>query len=227
MADVTEGWKPSCYNFYRFWGGGATLRSSQFFLKGALAATLVAAVSVSYAASDGTKGKFSSGTVDITLAVKDNIKVSGLKDIKVDRKQSGQKFQYGLTGVCVSSQTGVDYHINAASSNSWAGGFYHLKPQGVSAGPTNQIPYSLYYTVMTPTNSLNEADVITLTNSDSLSDKPGASLGGTGFSSLQDQGFNCNGTYNGTLWVKVDDNAIQGAQRDDYKDTVTVTVTPV
>ncbi len=156
-----------------------------------------------FAASDGTLGFTSQGSVDITLGVGDRVQISGLDDITLGQ-WSGSGALTGDEELCVYSSTSkYDITISGLhASNSFA----------LSAGGSTALPYTVSW-ADDPNDATNGFRNVT----------EGTHLtGNVGDSSY----YTCNGNTNATLRIHITEANLQAAAAGNYSDTLTINVAP-
>ncbi len=169
-----------------------------------IATCLLALGSVStYAASDGTLGLSSQGSVDITLGVGDRVQISGLNDITLGQ-WSGTGALTGDEELCVYSSTSK-YRITISGANA-------SNTFALSAGGSTTIPYSVSW-ADDPADATNGNRGVT----------EGSPLTGN----VGDPNYyTCNGSINATLSISITEANLQAAAAGNYSDTLTINVSP-
>ena len=169
-----------------------------------IATCLLALGSVStYAASDGTLGFTSQGSVDITLGVGDRVQISGLNDIALGQ-WSGTGALTGDEELCVYSSTSkYQITVSGNASNTFA----------LSAGGSTTIPYSVSW--LDDPNDATNANYRGVTEGSPLT-------GNVGDSNY----YTCNGAINATLRIYISEANLQAAAAGNYSDTLTINVSP-
>ncbi len=120
--------------------------------KGLLIGGVAAAVaSGAYAATDGTAGFTSTGTVDINLQVNDEVRISNMIDIPLGIFAGADAT--GSTGACIYRNSAATYQITA-TGDGVANAFT------LADGP-NSVPYSVSYTDNTATSSVTSGVALT------------------------------------------------------------------
>ncbi|MEO1576247.1 MAG: hypothetical protein AAFU65_14975 [Pseudomonadota bacterium] len=112
-----------------------TIQSRQLFKSVLLAAAFVGLGSTALAATDGAVGFNSTGTVDITLQVNDEVRISNLTDINLGVFAGADAI--GSTDACVYRNGTGFYRITASGSG--AGGAFSL------TDGTNSVGYSVEF----------------------------------------------------------------------------------
>lgn len=159
-----------------------------------------------WAATDGTVGATSSGTVDVLLVIPSLIQVVVEGDVDLGTfDPTAAADETGAIGACVRTNGATTYDITATSANDNAGVFR------MSDGGTNFIEYTFNW------------DGVTLT-SGTLNDN-----GGTGFARDNvGPGFStCTAAGNNKIDVVVPEANMLGAEAGSYQDTVTLLVAPI
>ncbi len=178
------------------------------FLALVTAAAVATGSCAALAATQGTPGATSTGTIGITLTIPHQVRITGLTDLALTYTATGN-----ITGsktFCVNDNLdagGRGYFITASSANG-SGSDFRL----TASGPLYLI-YDLDYDDDTDAGtggaSLNNA-VITTTEFDS--------------GSATDMGASCS-TPNASILVTITEAAHQAAQAGSYSDTLTLLVT--
>jgi hypothetical protein len=156
-----------------------------------------------YAASDGTLGLTSQGSVDITVGVGDRVQISGLDDIALGQ-WSGSGNLTGDEELCVYSSTSK-YEVTISglhASNSFA----------LSAGGTTTLPYTV--------NWADDPGDATYGNRGVTEGTP--LTGNVG----NNTHYTCGGATNATLRVYITEANLQAAVAGNYSDTLTINVSP-
>ena len=159
-----------------------------------------------WAASDGTVGATSSGTVDVLLVIPSLIQVVVEGDVDLGTfDPTAAADETGAIGACVRTNGATTYDITATSANDNAGAFR------MSDGGTNFIEYTFNWDGVPLTSG-------TLNNN-----------GGTGFARDNvGPGFStCTAAGNGKIDVVVPEANMLGAEVGSYQDTVTLLVAPI
>lgn len=159
-----------------------------------------------WAATDGTVGATSSGSVDVLLVIPSLIQVvvEGNVDLGIFDPAAAAD-ETGATGACVRTNGATTYDITATSANDAAGVFR------MSDGGTNFIAYTFNWGGVALTSGV-------------LNDNGGAGFNrdnaGPGFTT-------CTATGNGKIDVVVPEANMLGAEAGSYQDTVTLLVAPI
>lgn len=173
---------------------------SKVFLTGFLCPTLV------FAATQGTLGTTSSGTVGVSITIPSLVQISGLSDITLGSTSTFPAT--GSTTACVysnvSSPSG-SYFVTASSLNTAATNF-RVKDSG-----TNFIVYSAFW---------NNTSAATQTTALTSGTKTTQQTGGSATS------VTCGGSANANFNISFSASQVQGAAAATYTDTVTVLITP-
>lgn len=163
----------------------------------ALAATLTLATGMATAATDGSLASTSSGTSVITMTKQDAVQISGIDDINLGIRGNLSATEVGSDSLCVFSSTGA-YSIVVTSSN----GSFEL----MDSNNTTAIPYSVDWIVAsTRAVSYNTPLAGLIGNSTAV---------------------DCEGNTNATFQVSVEAADFNSAEPGDYRDTLTLLVTP-
>lgn len=165
----------------------------------ALSLAVAAFAGTGHAATQGSLGATSTGSVVINATVPNLARISRLDDINLGT-WSGADLN-GSDQFCVFSST-RSYTITATSSNGTAA-LFRLKDGG-----TNYIPYTVTWTDSAPTS-------LPLLNA----------IASTPFATNATS-TNCGGADNTTVTVNVPSAAIGAAPAGAYSDTLTLLVTP-
>lgn len=161
--------------------------------------------SFSFAATQGTLGTTSTGTVGVSITIPALVQISSLSDIAL-----GTPSSYPATGnttACIYSNLvspAGGYYVTATSLNASAGAF-----RVVNSG--NFITYSAYW---------NNTSAATQTTALTSGTKTAVQTGGSATS------VTCGGTPNANFNVSFSATQIQAASPASYTDTVTVLITP-
>ncbi|MFO0989289.1 MAG: hypothetical protein U1F37_18320 [Alphaproteobacteria bacterium] len=164
-----------------------------------LAALLGAAPAL--AATQGTVGSTSTGSVTINATVPNLVRITNLDDINLGT-WSGSGDMTGSDNVCVWSTT-RKYNITATGSGA-AGAFT------LSDGGTNTVAYSVQWAQTSGASTgtaLTSGTALTAQNTSTTS-------------------TTCSGGSNSTLIVKILDAALQAAPAASYSGTLTLVVAP-
>ncbi|WP_133139417.1 hypothetical protein [Legionella genomosp. 1] len=159
-----------------------------------------------FAATDGTLGTTSTGTVNVSITIPALVQISGLADIAL-----GTPVAFPVTGnttACIYSNVASplgSYFVTATSNNASAGAFR------VNDGGTNFITYSAYW------NNTSAATQTTLLTSGT---KTAQQTGGNAVS------LTCGGTPNANFNISFSAAQVAGAPAATYTDTVTLLITP-
>ena len=149
------------------------------------------------AATQGTLGDTSTGTVEITLNLGSAVRISGLADIELDAEQGADAV--GATDICIFHSGGINYQLNALGS-----------------GTANA------FELTTPDNSV--AYAVTLTDRDGSNPlTPGVPYTASLATSGDDPDCSVNGP-NARLLVSIDQAATASAPRGIYTGTLTLIV---
>jgi len=171
-------------------------------IQAAAAAASLAVVSfagTAHAATQGSLGATSTGSVDINAVIPNLAQISRLDDINLG-SWSGADLN-GADQFCVFSST-RSYTITATSANG-TGATFRLKDAG-----TNFIAYNVSWTDSTP--------AVTALSSGSASAAQATSA----------TSVNCGGADNTTVTVNVPSANISSVPAGNYSDTLTLLVTP-
>ena len=165
-----------------------------------VAALAAFAANNAYAATQGTLGATSQGTLDITLTINNLVQISALDDIALGA-YTGVANMTGVDDLCVYSNNG-GYDITATGDG--AGGAFEL------TGGSANIPYTVAWatTAGATTGTSLTAGVVL------------ANQGGT-FTTPD-----CGGADNATVIVTVDDVDLASAPADSYTGVLTLLVAP-
>lgn len=178
-------------------------------MRSAMSRTIVIATAIlassaiaAWAATQGTPGSTSSGTVDVKADKLSAVRISGLNDIEFAASATTPAAQ--ADPVCVFSNPGR-YLVNVSSANASATSF-RLKDSG-----TNYIGYRVtWYNAATGG-----------TGTDLGSGTTSAAIAGADQTSP-----NCGGANTARIQVLLDDTSFLAAPAGVYSDTLTVIVTP-
>ncbi len=164
----------------------------------ALGGALVAVTTGAYAASDGTLGATSTGTIDISLTVNGAVKISNLDDITLPAF-SGADVSDTQTACVYSNSTGGGYTLTATAT----GASFDLSGTGGS------IPYAVEYD--------DGSGYVSLTH--------GSTANMTGASATDDD---CGGSgSNATVQVSVAAADASAVPQGGYTSTLTLVVAPI
>lgn len=166
----------------------------------AVAALAAFAASNAFAATQGTLGATSQGTLDITLTINALVQISALDDIPLGAYTGGGDMT-GDDDLCVYSNNG-GYDITA-TGNGAAGAFELI-------GGSANIPYTVAWATTAGAG----------TGTSLIAGVTLANQGGT-FTTP-----NCNGADNAQVIVTVDDVALASAPADNYTGVLTLLVAP-
>lgn len=166
----------------------------------AVAAFATFAASNAFAATQGTLGATSQGTLDITLTIDPLVQISALDDIALGTYTGGGDMT-GADDLCVYSNNG-GYDITATGNG--AGQAFEL------IGGSANIPYTVEWAT-----TAGAATGTSLTSGVTL-----AGQGGT-FTTP-----NCNGADNARVIVTVDSTTLAAAPADSYTGVLTLLVAP-
>jgi spore coat protein U-like protein len=154
-----------------------------------------------YAASNGSKGNTSTGTIQILIAKGNAVKISNLDDIDLGYWTSGA-VQDRTETLCVYSSTGT-YRITASSSNP-SGTTFRLKSGSA------YIPYSFSWK-----DTVGGGGFTTLSHNVVVSGQAGRKTND-----------NCSTGDNATIRIRIATNDIKTAASGSYRDRVTLLVAP-
>jgi hypothetical protein len=182
-----------------------------------IAATVFCA-SAAFAATQGTLGVTSTGTVDITIPIGNVVQISGLVDFNVGIWSPGDPDVALAQDVCVyANNTGGDYLVTTTSLNEGGTGFYRLFD-----GATGYVPYQVGWTDAPGSNFAG-----------STAEGPGTPFNAPGDPSVnQDNGSTTDPTCAGgtaptaTLSVQILAADLGAAPDGMYGDTLTIVVQP-
>jgi hypothetical protein len=166
----------------------------------AVAAVATFAASSAFAATQGTLGATSQGTLDITLTIDELVQISALDDIALGNYTGGANMT-GVDDLCVYSNIG-GYQITATGNG--AGSAFHL----IGAGAT--IPYTVEWA-----DSAGAGAGEPMTSGTVLTNQSGT------FTTP-----NCNGGNNARVTVTVNSTDLAAAPAQDYTGVLTLMVAP-
>lgn len=159
-----------------------------------------------FAATQGTLGTTSTGTVGVSLTIPALVQITGLSDIVLGSVSSFPAT--GNTTACVYSNVvspAGSYFVTASSANVLAGAFR------VNDGGTNFITYSAYW---------NNASAATQTTALTSGTKTAQQTGGSALL------LNCGGGSNANFNISFSAVQAQAAPPGAYTDTVTIVISP-
>ena len=172
--------------------------------KGIVAGGLAVAAASSFAATDGFTGFTSTGTLDITLNVTDEVRISNLQDI--DLGTFGGTDASGFSPACVYRNATGNYQITASGDG--AASAFELSDL---LGGTATVPYSVTWDDGSASGAQSLASGVALT-------------GLTGADTSSDT---CGTTgNNGTVVVTVTAASAAALPAGDYAGTLTLVVAP-
>lgn len=160
----------------------------------------LAILAVGYAATQGTLGPTSTGTVTISLTVPQLVRISGLSDIALGTV-NGPFPVAGNTTACIYSNNSGNYAVTV-TGNGTASAF-------TVAGPAS---YALPYTASWTSN----AGTAPLTTNVKLDGQTGAST----------TSVNCSGVNNATFAVSFAETDIAAAPAGGYTGIATIVISP-
>lgn len=171
-------------------------------IKGILVASALATTGAAIAATDGTLGLTSTGTVNITVSTGDQIQISGMVDI-VGGHVVGSDF-VGTTPVCI-YKNGADNTFRINADSNFAGGGFNL----ADGGGANPVAYTVnYFDGAGNTTAMVENTDVAVDNAN-------------------DQATDCSsGNAAQTFTITAADAALQAVPAGTYTDTLTILVTP-
>lgn len=162
----------------------------------------------SYAASDGTLGTTSSGTVDVTMTIASLVQISKLSDIALGAITDTSASEAGSTQACIyTNVSGGTYTITATSSHPSSGDFR------VNDGGSNYVTYTAQWS-----DQQDGSGSVALTSGAVLA----ASQENASTTSLD-----CDGGSNARFSVTFPAGNLFAAVPGTYTDTVTLLVAPV
>lgn len=159
-----------------------------------------------FAATDGTLGTTSTGTVGVSITIPALVQISGLSDITLGSISTFPAT--GNTTACIYSNVASpagSYFVTASSANALTTSF-RVKGTG-----TNYIVYNAFW---------NNTSAATPTTALSSGTKTAQQTGGNAIS------LTCGGTPNANFNVNFSSAQVAGASADTYTDTVTLLITP-
>ncbi len=182
-----------------------------FQKRGALLACVTALASisapfVSTAATQGTAGSTSTGTMNVQLTKGDAVRISDLQDISFAAGLGVPGRQ--IDDICIYSTTG-SYTVTASSNGNGSGG-----PQFrmINATATEHVRYYVEYRDDTFSQNgdslIHNIQSATYNNADQLSD-------------------NCSGGVNSRVIIEIDGPTLTAATPDTYSDVLTLLVQPI
>ena len=169
----------------------------------ALGGVLAAAATGSFAATQGTTGFTSTGTVDIDLTVADEVRIFDLVDITLPF--TGADVQ-GTSAACIYRNSGTTYTVTASGSGT--AGAFTLEDFPL----TNTVPYT-----------------VTWDDDGAGPGTPTAMTTGTALPADNAQGSptTCASGPNATIEVEVLATDVVGLPADTYSGTLTLVVAPI
>ncbi len=165
-----------------------------------------------YAATQGSLGTTSTGTVDITLEIPAQVRITALNDIELTPTVLTSDVT-GSTTACIysaSTVTSGGYQVTATSDNNGGGGSFFVKEQGAG---TETIEYTATW------HDGGSASPSSMTEGSPLTGQENADTVST----------NCSGTgpsTNATFEIKFLSADLTTASVATYEDTVTLVVAP-
>lgn len=162
--------------------------------------------SLAFAATQGTLGTTSTGTVNISITIPSLVQITGLNDIALGSTSSFPAT--GNTTACIYSNVASplgSYYVTATSQNT-SGTDFRVKDSG-----TDYIGYSAYW------NNSSAASQTTVLTSGT---KTTQQLGGNSTS------LTCSGTPNANFNISLTSTQVAGAPAATYTDTATLIVSP-
>lgn len=161
-----------------------------------------------FAATQGTLGATSSGTVGVSITLSSLVQITGLTDITLGTVSTFPAT--GNTTACVYSNVASPlgaYFVTATSANASAGAFRVSD----GAGTPKFITYSAFWN-----NAAAAAQTTTLTSGTKTAQQTGGSA----------VSLTCGGTPNANFNLSFSAAQVQGAAAATYTDTVTLLITP-
>lgn len=179
-------------------------------LKIAAIISLASVFTTGWAATQGTTGTTSTGTVLVSIVIPSIVRITGLSDIAIGTPSDLTTSATGLTTACIYSNqraTPGGYAITATSLNSAGAGLFSAKNTATTS--------TLNYTATWASNNTN-ASPTTLTSGTKLTGQLNASSIST----------TCSGGSNATFAVSFAAASMQSAPDGTYTDTVTLVISP-
>lgn len=161
---------------------------------------------LAFAATQGTLGTSSTGTVNVSITIPALVQITGLSDITLGSTSSFPAT--GNTTACIYSNVASplgSYYVTAASQNT-SGTDFRVKDSG-----TNFIAYSAYW---------NNTSAATQTTALTSGTKTAQQTGGSAVS------LTCGGSSNANFNISFSASEVQGAPAATYTDVVTILITP-
>ena len=162
--------------------------------------------SLIFAATDGSLGTTSTGTVVVSITIPALVQITGLSDITLG---SASTFPVtGNTTACIYSNVASplgSYYVTASSLNT-SGADFRVKDSGM-----NYITYSAYW---------HNTSAATQTTALTSGTKTAQQTGGSAIS------LTCGGGANANFNINFSETQVQAAPAATYTDTVTLLITP-
>lgn len=159
-----------------------------------------------FAATSGSLGTTSTGTLSVSITIPSLVQISGVSDIALGTPSSFPAT--GNTTLCIYSNVSSplgSYYVTASSANENSGSF-RVKDSG-----SNYIVYSAYW---------NNSSAASQTTALTSSTKTAQQTGGNAVS------LTCGGSANANFNISFSASQVAGVAAASYADTVTLLVTP-
>jgi len=159
-----------------------------------------------FAASPGTLGTTSTGTVNISITIPALVQITNLSDITLGSTSSFPAS--GNTTACIYSNVASplgSYYVTASSVNT-SGSDFRVKDSG-----TDYIIYSAYWN-----NTSSPSQTTTLTSGTKTAQQTGGSA----------VSLSCSGSSNANFNINFTAAQVQGAPAASYSDVVTIVISP-
>lgn len=168
--------------------------------------TVLALPTLVFAATQGTLGTTSTGTVNVSITIPALVQITGLSDITLGSTSSFPAT--GNTTACIYSNVASplgSYFVTATSQNT-SGADFRVKDSG-----TNYIVYSAFW---------NNTSAATQTTALTSGTKTAQQTGGSAVS------LTCGGSSNANFNISFSTAQVQGVPAATYTDVVTLLITP-
>lgn len=159
-----------------------------------------------FAATQGTLGITSTGTVNVSITIPALVQITGLSDITLGSTTAFPAT--GSTTACIYSNVASplgSYYVTATSQNT-SGTDFRVKDSG-----TDYIVYSAYW---------NNSSAASQTTALTSGTKTAQQTGGSAVS------LTCGGSANANFNISFSSSQVQGAPAATYTDVVTLLITP-
>ncbi|WP_115711825.1 hypothetical protein [Legionella sainthelensi] len=159
-----------------------------------------------FAATQGTLGSTSTGTVNVSITIPALVQITGLSDITLGSTSSFPAT--GNTTACIYSNVATplgSYYVTATSQNT-SGTDFRVKDSG-----TDYIVYSAFWN-----NTSAAAQTTALTSGTKTAQQTGGSA----------VSLTCGGSSNANFNISFSASQVQGAPAATYTDVVTLLITP-